>query len=93
MEEQTFNKLAELLRPILSHNDYYAASECCTVRIEGWWVGVWMSGREQRLHYYCFAVWCPWLPLVHRLPLSAYRCLPSAPSLPPHTLSATVKNM
>ncbi|CAN0186395.1 unnamed protein product, partial [Ascophyllum nodosum] len=25
MEEQTFNKLAELLRPILSHNDYYAS--------------------------------------------------------------------
>ena len=24
MEEQTFNLLAELLRPILSHNDYYA---------------------------------------------------------------------
>ena len=62
MEEQTFNKLAELLRPILSHNDYYA-SECCTVRIEDWWVGVWMSGREQRLHYCCTAVWCPWLPV------------------------------
>ena len=92
IEEQTFNKLAELLRPILSHNDYYA-SECCAVRIEGWWVGVWMSGREQRLHYCCTAVWCPWLPLVHRLPLSAYCCLPTAPSLPPHTLSATVKNM
>ena len=92
MEEHTFNSLAELLRPILSHNDYYA-SECCTVRIEGWWVGVWMSGREQRLHYCCTAVWCPWLPLVHRLPLSAYCCLPTAPSLPPHTLSATVKNM
>ena len=57
-----------------------AASECCTVRIEGWWVGVWMSGREQRLHYCCTAVWCPWLPLVHRLPLSAYCCLPTAPS-------------
>ena len=56
MEEQTFNKLAE----------------CCTVRIEGWWVGVWMSGREQRLDYCCTAVWYPWLPLVHRLTLSAY---------------------
>ena len=52
IEEQTFNKLAELLRPILSHNDYYA-SECCTVRIEGWWVGVWMSGPEVALLLYC----------------------------------------
>ena len=68
MEEQTFNKLAELLRPILTPT---AESERLG-GIIGWWVGVWMSGREQRLHYCCTAVWCPWLPLVHRLSLSAY---------------------
>ena len=68
MEEHTFNKLAELLRPILTPT---AESERLG-GIIGWWVGVWMSGREQRLHYCCTAVWCPWLPLVHRLSLSAY---------------------
>ena len=68
MEEQTFNKLAELLRPILTPT---AESERLG-GIIGWWVGVWMSGREQRLHYCYTAVWCPWLPLVHRLSLSAY---------------------
>ena len=60
MEEQTFNKLAELLRPILSHNDYYA-SECCTVRIEsrGCTTVVLLYGVLGYL-------------LVHRLSLSAY---------------------
>ena len=74
MEEQTFNLLAELLRPILSHNDYYA-SECCTVRIEGWWIGVWMSGREQRLR--CTTVVLPYGVLGYRW-FIAYRCLPTA---------------
>ena len=41
------------------------------------------SARAERLHYCCTAVWCPWLPLFHRLPLSAYCCHTTAPSLQP----------
>ena len=41
------------------------------------------SARAERLHYCCTAVWCPWLPLFHRLPLSAYSCHTTAPSLQP----------
>ena len=41
------------------------------------------SARAERLHYCCTAVLCPWLPLFYRLPLSAYCCLPTAPSLQP----------
>ena len=41
------------------------------------------SARAEGLHYCCIAVWCPWLPLFHRLPLSAYCCHTTAPSLQP----------
>ena len=54
MEEQTFNKLAELLRPILTPT----AENVRLGGIIGWWVGVWMSGesREAALLLYCCMV-------------------------------------
>ena len=75
MEEQTFNKLAELLRPRLTPT----AENVRLGGIIGWWVGVWMSGREQRgcttvvllygvLGYRCFIAYC---------------CHTTAPSLQP----------